>query len=111
MPAVTEHELCEITDAIVRCANPVKVILFGSQVRGTTDENSDVDLLVIDEQPFSPRRSRRRAIAAIRQSLPRIGIPVDVLLFDETEIAKWSHTTNHIIADALREGRVLHERS
>ena len=41
----------EITRRIVAEANPVKVILFGSQARGTAHPGSDVDLLVIELNP------------------------------------------------------------
>ena len=43
----------EITRRIVAAANPVKVILFGSQARGAAYAGSDLDLLVIERDPVS----------------------------------------------------------
>ena len=111
MPRVTTSQLRAITEAIVRCCHPARVILFGSQVRSAAENPADIDLLIVDDQPFSPQRSHRQAIGRIRRGLPKIGIPVDILLFDQKEIAQWKDTTNHPIAGALREGMVLHERS
>jgi predicted nucleotidyltransferase len=111
MPNASPEQLDAITSAIVRCCNPAKIILFGSQARGTAGRDSDIDLLIVDERPFSPSRSRRQAIGMIRRSLPRIGVPIDILLFDKLEVDGWKATTNHVIADAIREGKVLHDRS
>ena len=99
-----------LRDAVLRQVSPLLVVLFGSQAKGTANEDSDIDLLVIDDRPFSPTRSRRRIIGDIRRSIPADRHPVDVLLFDPTELQLWRHTTNHVIARALREGVVLYER-
>jgi predicted nucleotidyltransferase len=110
MSSISASQLRELTSAIVREIDPVRVVLLGSQARGTAGEDSDVDLLVIDDRPFSAQRSRRRAIARLRHSLPRVGVPIDVLLFHTQEVERWGSTTNHLVADALREGVVLYER-
>ena len=44
---VTEETLRLATDRLVEQFHPQRVILFGSQARGTADARSDVDLLVI----------------------------------------------------------------
>jgi predicted nucleotidyltransferase len=42
------HEILdEVARLIVENFHPEKIILFGSQARGTADNHSDVDLLVI----------------------------------------------------------------
>lgn len=99
-----------LRDAVLDRLNPRLVILFGSQVKGTATAESDSDLLIIDDEPFSQTRSRRRVIGNIRRHLPSGGYPVDVLLFDASELKRWRSTTNHVIARALREGVILYER-
>lgn len=99
-----------LRDAVLRQLNPLLVVLFGSQAKGTANIDSDIDLLVIDDRPFSGDRSRRRMIGNIRRSMPADRHPVDVLLFDVSELRRWRQTTNHVIARALREGVVLYER-
>lgn len=56
----------DITRRIVAAANPVKVILFGSQARGTAHPGSDLDLLVIERDPVSARQEAIR----LRQGFP-----------------------------------------
>ena len=36
--------------------------------------------------------------------------PKDVLVYSEDEVSRWSDTSNHVVARALREGKVLYER-
>lgn len=105
------HVVESLRDAVLEQVDPLLVVLFGSQAKGTANEDSGIDLLVIDGQSFSPRRSRRRIIGDIRRSIPADPHPVDVLLFDSSELQRWRETTNHVIARALREGVVLYERS
>jgi predicted nucleotidyltransferase len=99
-----------LREAVLRQIDPILVVLFGSQARGTTHSGSDIDLLVIDNRPFSAARSRRKLAGNIRRALPADHHPVDVLLFDASELGRWRQTTNHVIARALREGVVLYER-
>lgn len=96
--------------AVLEQIDPLLVVLFGSQARGTATSDSDIDLLVIDDEAFSASRSRRRIIGDIRRGLRGSEQPVDVLLFNSGEMKRWRGTTNHVIARALREGIVLYER-
>ena len=93
--------------AVVDAVHPEKVVLFGSYARGDFTANSDVDLLIIEREPFD-RRSRRKELAKIRQALAGFAVPKDLLLFTPEEVAEWRDATNHVIACALREGKVMH---
>ena len=99
-----------LRDAVLRQMNPLLLIVFGSQARGTATPDSDIDLLVVDDRPFSATRSRRRIVGDIRRGLPADRHPIDVLLFDSSELNRWRETTNHVISRALKEGVVLYER-
>ena len=43
---ISDEVTCEIRQRLVDAFAPEKIILFGSQARGTADERSDVDILV-----------------------------------------------------------------
>lgn len=55
---VTDALLDQMVRAIVDAADPEQVILFGSRARGDAREDSDIDLIVIEAEPFGPDRSR-----------------------------------------------------
>jgi len=110
MIAVTEDMLKEITKKIVDAVNPVSIILFGSHARGNAGPGSDLDFLVVEEQPFGPGRSRRKEMSMLWRLLGEFRIPKDILVYSVEEINKWKTAKNHLIAHAIREGRVLYER-
>ena len=110
MVNVSNDLLSTLADRIVNLIRPRQVILFGSQARGTPREGSDIDLLIVGERPPGRAWSRHREIGRIRRALPLVGRPIDILLFTPEEIEKWRHTTNHVVSEALREGKVLYER-
>jgi uncharacterized protein len=111
MVKLSNDVLTGIAHRIVDLVHPRQVILFGSQARDTAREDSDIDLLIVGERPPGEAWSRRREIGRIRRALPPVGRPIDILLFTPEEVEKWRFTTNHVVSEALREGRVLYERS
>jgi len=101
----------ELTEAIRRVADPSMVILFGSRARNEAQEDSDIDLLVVAERQAWKCSIRHEEIARLRRALPRVGAPIDVLLFTPSEVEEWRSARNHVIARALEEGLILYERS
>jgi uncharacterized protein len=110
MVTLSSEMLVSVAERIIHLANPRLVILFGSQARGTASEDSDIDLLIIADRSSEESWSRRREIGRIRRGLPIVGVPIDILFFTPDEIEKWRHTMNHVVSEALREGKVLYER-
>jgi predicted nucleotidyltransferase len=111
MIEVTEKVLAEMTETIVREIDPEQIYLFGSRARGEARANSDVDLLIVEGEPFGLHRSRRVEMSRIRRAVARFRIPVDILVYSADEVAQWRHSINHVIARCLREGKRLYARS
>lgn len=107
---ITCDELTDMSARIAEAIHPEQIILFGSHALGSDTEDSDVDLLVITSEPFNVNNSRRKVMARLGRALARVMVPLDIVLFSANEVAEWRNTTNHLVARALREGRVLYER-
>lgn len=107
---VTDEIIAEMVDRIVAEVQPEQVYLFGSRARGEAREDSDVDLLVVESEPFGNGRSRLREINRISDALYSFRIPTDVLLYSSSEYAKWKSSANHVVGHCEREGRLLYER-
>jgi len=99
-----------MTDAIVAASSPCRVVLFGSQAANRAGADSDVDFLVVEDGPFRDEHERLKEMTRLWKVLAPFRTPTDLLVYTEEEVAHWSNTTNHIIARAMREGRVLYER-
>ena len=110
MTQVDDKLLRRMVTAIVDAADPEQVILFGSRARGDARPDSDVDLVVIEAEPFGPDRDRLAEINRLMRALGGISVATDILVYSRDEVEYWRDSLNNVLARALREGRVLYER-
>ena len=111
MTQVTDALLDQMVQAIVAEVDPEQVILFGSYARGDAREDSDVDLVVVEAEPFGKTRSRRLEAARVYESVAGFDALTDILIYSRDEVDHWRDSVNHVLARALREGTVLYERA
>ena len=110
MVHVTDDTLDRMVRAIVAEVDPERVILFGSRARGDAGAESDVDLVVVEAEPFGPGRSRHDEQVRLYHALADFRVAADVLVYSNADVAYWRDSLNHVLARALREGRTLYER-
>ena len=110
MIPVTERLLGEMVQTIVSEVDPEQVILFGSRARGDERESPVIDFIVVEAEPFGPERSRHKELVRLYHALTGFPVPADVLVYSHEDIDYWRDSLNHVLARALREGRVLYER-
>ena len=110
MARVDEQLLQRMTTTIVEVVDPEQVILFGSHARGAAGTDSDIDLVVIEEEPFGPGRDRGAEETRLWRALAKFHVPKDILVYSREEVDYWRNSLNHVLARALREGKVLYER-
>ena len=110
MSTLNQETLNRIVQIIVREAAPETVILFGSHARGDARADSDVDLMVVEDEPFSAQRSRRAEYSRLSMALRDIPYAKDILLYSRAEFEYWKDSPNHVVGRAHREGKVLHAR-
>ncbi len=96
--------------AIVQEVGPRRIYLFGSCAQGSYTAGSDIDLLVVEDQKFGPGRTRWSELKRIRKALKPFRIPKDILVYSRDEFETWVDSINHIVAHAVREGKLLYER-
>jgi len=102
-----ETLLREVVARIRRTVDPDRVILFGSRARGDAGPESDLDILIVAPSPL-PRWKRT---VPLYRALAGLGVPKDVVWWTPDEIDEWQEVRTHFITTAVREGRVLYERS
>ena len=110
MTPVDDTLLARMVQVIVDEVDPEQVILFGSRARGDADADSDVDLIVIESTPFGEGRDRGAEETRLWRVLAKFHVPKDILIYSRDEVDYWHDSLNHVLARALREGRVLYER-
>jgi uncharacterized protein len=110
MAAIDDKLINQMAECIIREVNPARIILFGSCVRDQVREDSDVDLLVIEDAPFGEGRSRFRETGRINRALAGFSVAKDILVYSIDEVERWRYSLNHVVSHALREGRDLYVR-
>ena len=102
-------ETTKINDIVNRIAvrfNPDKIILFGSYASGNPGNDSDIDLLIIQDTDL-PRHKRS---FDIQKSLIGSMIPMDILVYTTKEFEQEKNEKGSFLFSAIRTSKVLYER-
>ena len=102
---IDEQTLHEVVERIVAAAQPSRVILFGSYGRGDADQDSDLDLMVIERRVDN----RGEKMIRLQEAVGNVDVGVDVLVYSEGEVEErrdWCTSPDYW---ALREGRTLYD--
>ena len=92
----------DMVDRIVERFSPLRIILFGSQARGTANEHSDVDLLVVMKNGTNRWNTELAMMRATK------GFSVDRTIIVTTPESIPTVTGVSAVFYALREGVTLH---
>ena len=101
---ITEHSTQEIVRRIVAAAQPSRVILFGSRGRGDAEQDSDLDIMVIERRVDN----RGEEMIRLRGAVGSVGVGVDMLVYSEEEVEERRDWCTSPVYWALREGRTLY---
>ena len=101
---VDSNVLNEIKRRLVEGFHPTSIILFGSQARGTADDRSDVDILVI-----CPVNGNRHKLAlAMDRALWGLRLARDIIVLTPEEFERDRQIPGTIARPAWLEGKVLY---
>lgn len=104
---INSEKIDEVISRIVSKFNPDKIILFGSNVTGNINNDSDLDLLIIQESDV-PVHQRG---FDIRMSLLGTKIPLDILIYTNSEFSNEIKNNLSFISSILKNSKILYERT
>lgn len=102
---ISDEILFEVRQRLVDGFAPNRIILFGSQARGTADDRSDVDILVI----CSFQGKRRHLMLEMDRALRGLRLARDIMILTPEEFERDRHIPGTIARPAWKEGKVLYE--
>jgi predicted nucleotidyltransferase len=105
--AESEAALRRAVDRLATRFDPDKIILFGSRARGQGGPESDADLLIV----MPVNGSKRQQAVQMDLALEGIPIPIDLIVITPEEVEKYRDAAGTVIHEAVREGKVLYERT
>ena len=96
----------EIVNRIVDAIQPLKIILFGSYAYGNPAPDSDVDLIVVTENPLP----KRQTSVALWNLLGNIPLPKDIIVTSSAEFDFYSQEAGSVMRTANEKGVVIYAR-
>jgi predicted nucleotidyltransferase len=100
----TSKSIESLVQNIVETVHPLKIILFGSYARGTENQESDIDVLVVMPEGVHCRRTAQ----LLYRQIKRIGIPFDILVTTPSTLEKHKDNIGLIYRAILKEGREIY---
>jgi predicted nucleotidyltransferase len=85
-----------------------QVRLFGSRARGTPRPDSDVDLLITVPDPWLADHDRVQVLGDLWRRFSSHQLPLDLLLYSESEVRERQQYRSAVTTQAYREGILLH---
>ncbi len=103
---INSEVLTEAIQRLIANFHPQRIILFGSQARGTADEHSDADILVV----CPIKGSRRALMVTMDRALRGLGFARDIIVLTPEEFERDRYIPGTVARPAWLEGKVLYER-
>lgn len=101
---LTREKRDDLIQRIVRAANPVRIILFGSFARDEARHYSDVDVMIV----VPDGAHRRHTAEAVYRELWDFDMDVDVVVATISDLEKYRNSPSLIYREALRDGKELY---
>jgi predicted nucleotidyltransferase len=105
---VSREIIQEATKRLIENFDPERIILFGSYARGTADEHSDVDFMVLTRR--AGKQNRLRMMTEMDEALGGLGIAKDIVVLTPEEFEIDKDIPGTIARYASKEGKLLYER-
>lgn len=96
-----------IINYAVAVSDPEEVILFGSMVNGKPDAFSDVDLLIVCEDPVT----KRYATEKIRSFCKEYCLNADILIYTNAEIKEQLRDPVSFMSAVMNHGRTVYKKN
>lgn len=103
---ISQEILQQAVQRLAEQFQPQRIILFGSHARGTADQHSDVDLMVI----CPIEGARRKLMVAMDRNLRGLGFARDIIVLSPEEFERDRHIPGTLARPAWKEGKVLYEK-
>ena len=101
---LTREKIIEIADKIKQTPNVVRIVLFGSWAWGTPNENSDIDILVVEKE-YDDKISE---LVRMKNNLISSEYSIDILLYTQKEYEEKLSQGWSLLERIEKKGKLLY---
>ena len=94
----------QLVQRIIELVQPLRIILFGSAVRGEMGHDSDIDVLMVMPEGVH----RRRTAQLLYRQIRGLGVPFDIVVATPDDLEKHKDNIGLIYRTVLQEGREVY---
>ena len=100
---------------VLKQSDPYRIILFGSYAKGTADENSDIDMVVILDnndvaKTYNERLKKKLYINKLVRKI-NYKIALDILVYSREEYKIIKNYGNYFIDEIEKTGKIIYEKA
>jgi len=103
-----DPRISTVAAGIAAAIPEAQVRLLGSQAKGTARPDSDVDLLITVPDPWLTTHDRLHVLGALWRQYSCHRLPLDLLLYSESEVSQRKQYRGAVTTRAYEEGILLH---
>ena len=103
-----DPRITAVASGIAAAIPEAQVRLFGSRAKGTARLDSDVDLLITVPDPWLNTHDRVRVLGALWRQYSSHRLPLDLLLYSQSEVSQRQQYRGAVTTRAYEEGILLH---
>ena len=103
-----DPRIAAVASGIAAAIPEAQVRLFGSRAKGTARLDSDVDLLITVPDPWLKTHDRVRVLGALWRQYSSHQLPLDLLLYSQSEVSQRQQYRSAVTTRAYQEGILLH---
>lgn len=103
-----DPRISTVAAGIAAAIPEAQVRLFGSRAKGTARPDSDVDLLITVPDLWITSHDRIRVLGALWRQCSSHRLPLDLLLYSESEVLERRQYRSAVTTRAYAEGILLH---
>ena len=103
-----DPRIAAVASGIAAAIPEAQVRLFGSRAKGTARLDSDVDLLITVPDPWLKTHDRMRVLGDLWRQYSSHRLPLDLLLYSQSEVSQRQHYRGAVTTRAYEEGILLH---
>lgn len=101
---LSEEQLAEIVRRLVEALAPRGIYLFGSQLYGTPTRDSDIDIMVIVDDPTPGVELHQRGYECLRG----LRLPIELHFCGSERFQTWGQVVGTLQREIQRKGRSLY---